>query len=366
VEVAGVMLRLGCTAFGGPAAHVAMLREEVVRRREWLSEQQFLDLLGASGLLPGPTSTQTVLHVGRARAGILGLWVAGICFITPAVLLTAGFAWAYVRFGALPSAQGLLYGVKPAVLAVIFAAIAQLARSAVKTAALGAVTAAVLLGFLVGGSEIALLLGSGAVGMLLARPWRKLPVAAYALVGLPAGLGAAAPTLGNLFLYFLKIGCFLFGGGYVLFAFLRQGLVHDYGWLTDQQLVDAIAVGQFTPGPLFSSAAFVGYLVGGWPGAVVASLGIFLPSFVLVWATHPLVRRMRGAVWSAGFLDGVNAGSIGLMAGVLAQLGRSSLVGWPAWVILGAAGAAVLRWRVNSAWVVLGGALLGLILHRLG
>jgi len=359
------MLRLGCTAFGGPAAHVAMLREEVVRRRSWVSEQEFLDLLGASGLIPGPTSTEMAIHLGMRRAGVPGLWLAGLCFITPAVLITLAFAWAYVAFGALPAAQGALLGVKPAVTAIIAAALLGLGKTALKTAPLVALGAGALALYLVGVNELAVLLGSGVIGILLAV--RRPPVAACLFwAGAPAvaaAPAAASPETSAIFLYFLKIGSVLFGSGYVLLVFVQQGLVHDLGWLTRQQLLDAVAVGQFTPGPLFSTATFIGYVVGGWPGAVAASVGIFLPSFLFVWATHGAIARLRQAPWSAGFLDGLNAGSLALMAGVAYQLARAALTGPAAWAILGAAALLLLRFRVNSAWIVLGAALLGVALH---
>jgi chromate transporter len=363
------MLRLGFTAFGGPAAHVAMMNEEVVRRRRWISEQDLLDLLGASGLIPGPTSTELSIHLGMTRAGVLGLCVAGCCFITPAVLITLGFAWAYVRFGTLPLAQGLLFGMKPAVVAIILAAVLQLGRKSMKTVPLSALGAACLAFYLLGASEIALLLGSGAAGMLLGKGWKpRVPVACLLWLGPPAALAGSAafgpPGAGAIFLYFLKIGSLLFGSGYVLLAFLQKGLVHQLHWLNDRQLMDAVAAGQFTPGPLFSTATFIGYLIGGWRGALAASVGIFLPSFLLVWITHPLVRRLRQSQWSAGFLDGINAGSVGLMGGVLLQLAAAALREGAAVPIFAAAAFLALRTRTNSAWIVLGGALAGFLLRR--
>jgi chromate transporter len=371
-EVAGLMLKLGFTAFGGPAAHVAMMREEVVNRRRWVSEEQFLDLLGAAGLIPGPTSTEMAIHVGMTRAGVGGLWVAGFCFITPAVLITLGFAWAYVAFGGLPPVQEALSGIKPAVVAIIAVALVQLGRAAGKTVPLAMLGLAALALYLRGVSEIALLLGCGVLGVLLRRPWQREPsaLAAFVWLGLPAAASTApaAPTAGAIFLYFLKIGSVLFGSGYVLLAFIQQGLVHDLGWLTQRQLMDAVAVGQFTPGPLFSTATFIGYVVGGWQGAIAASVGIFLPSFVFVWATHPLIRRLREGRWSAGFLDGINIGSVALMTGVLLQLAGSALGvsarsagSATAWAILAVSLALLLRWKLNSAWVVLFGALAGLV-----
>lgn len=367
LEIAGVMLRLGATAFGGPAAHLAMMHDELVRRRRWVTEQEFLDLIGASGLIPGPTSTETAIHLGMTRGGPLGLWLAGICFMAPAVLITGAFGWAYVQYGALPVAEGLLRGIKPAVLAIILAAVLQLARTAGKTTGLRLLGIGACALYLAGTNELLLLMGCG-FGTMLARRLTRSPsgVPCLALIlGMPpAGAVTAVPGLRggvpDVFLYFLKVGASLFGSGYVLLAFLRQGLIHELGWLTERQLLDAVAVGQFTPGPLFSTATFAGYVVGerlgigGWPGAIAASLGIFLPSFLLVWITHPVVGRLRNAAWTAAFLDGINAGSVALMAGVTYQLGVTSLGLRPeAWVLFAAAALAVFRFKVNSAWVVL-------------
>ena len=363
------MLYLGSFAFGGPAAHLAMLRTEVVDRRRWITGERFLDLVGASALLPGPTSTQVCMQVSMERAGAAGLWVGGLCFITPAVLITLCFAWLYVSWGATPTAAGLLYGVKPVVAAIILGAVWQLGRTAAKNVSLGIIgvlCGALYLGF---GHEVLLILGAGLAGMALRL--RKPPKSLSCLVGilLPA-VGAAAtaspgaPDAGQLFLYFLKIGSLLFGGGYVLIAFIRQGLVHQLHWLSDQQLLDAVAAGQFTPGPLFSTAAFVGYVVGGWRGGVAASAGIFLPSFILVGLTHAWVRRLRESVWAGGFLDGATVGSVGLMAGVLVQLMATSLPDVPAWALFLGAAVLVFRTRLNSVWAIAAGALIGLLAHR--
>lgn len=368
------MLRLGVISFGGPAAQLALMHEELIKRRAWVSEQVYLDMLGASGLIPGPTSTETAIHLGMSRGGPWGLWVAGLCFISPAALITGAFAWAYMAYGTLPAAQGLLQGVKPAVVAIILSAVLQLGRTAAKTTRLRVLGLLCLGLYLLGTNELAILLGSGLLMGLLSRA-QPVHLSSMALL-LAGGSGTASapavqPTVPDVFLYFLRVGATLFGSGYVLLAFLRQGLVQKLGWLTEQQLLDAVAVGQFTPGPLFSTATFVGYVVGerfgigGWPCALVASLGIFLPSFIMVWATHSLVRRLRQSPWTAAFLDGINAASIALMTGVLYQLAASSLGMRPdAWLIFGAAAAAIFRFRVNSAWVVLASAILGLLLYR--
>jgi chromate transporter len=382
-ELALLMLRLGCTAFGGPAVHIAMLEEEVVRRRGWMTREQFLDLLGATNLIPGPNSTEMVIHTGMRRGGALGLWLAGICFIAPAALLTLAFAWAYLRFGRLPAGQSLLLGVKPAVLAVILLAVWKLGRTAARTRALALLSLAVFALYQLHLSEIALLLGSGVVGILLAQGdrWRRGAGAAAVLAAVlgvgcwggevvnalphpltPSPLHPLTPSPATIGLYFLKIGSVLFGSGYVLLAFLQHGLVEHYRWLTPQQLVDAVAVGQFTPGPVSSTATFVGYVIGGVPGAAAATIGIFLPAFLLVWATNPLVPRLRRSRWAGGFLDGVNAGSVALMAGVLLQMGIATLQGWPSWLIAALAAVAVFGTRVNSVWVILGGAVMGFVL----
>jgi chromate transporter len=383
--VAVLFLKLGWIAFGGPAAHVALMRQEVVARRRWLTEQQFLDLLGASNLIPGPTSTELAIYLGYARAGRLGLLLAGGLFILPATLLVLGFAWAYVRYGSTPQAASLLYGIKPVIIAVIVQASYGLLRAALKTWRLGVVTALAAVLYLLGLNPLLPLLGLAVAVMLVenrtrlrrppaqaglaaaipAAPLAQEPlaarcVAARRLAG-PAAVSAAAGTfsLATLFLTFLKIGATLYGSGYVLVGFLRHDFVQRLGWLTDRQILDAVAVGQFTPGPVFTTATFVGYLTGRWAGAVVATIGIFLPSFVFVAFVYPFVPRLRGSPWTAAFLDGANAASLGLMLAVAWQLGVTSIVD-PLTAVL-ALGAAVLliRTPVNSAWLVLGGAVAG-------
>jgi chromate transporter len=368
LELAGLFLRLGFTAFGGPAAHIAMLRHEVVVRRKWLSDQEFLDLLGATNLIPGPNSTEMAIHIGARRAGWPGLMVAGACFILPAAFIVLSLAWAYVQFGATPQADAMLYGIKPVIMAIVVQALWGLARSAVKGPLLSAVGLAVLALYLLGVNELALLFGGGFLMLALHLTRHRRLRAPFAAIALPA---AAAPGLvevvtatpvhlTQLFLVFLKIGAMLYGSGYVLLAFLRGDLVERLGWLTDQQLLDAVAVGQFTPGPLFTTATFIGYLVAGLPGAALATLGIFLPSFVFVAATHPLVPRLRSLSWAAGFLDGVNAAAVGLMAAVTLQLGRAAVVDLLTAALALGALALLLRFRLNSAWLVLAGVVIGL------
>jgi chromate transporter len=362
-EIVVLMLRLGFTAFGGPAAHIAMLENEVVQKRQWLTTEQFLDLLGATNLIPGPNSTEMMIHIGMSRAGVLGLWLAGISFIMPAALLTLAFAWAYVAYGSVPQAAGLLAGMKPAVLAVIAAAIWKLGRGAAKNVPLTILGFGVFGLYLWRGDELALLLGSGVVGILLARARPPaVPRVALIWLSLAAPLAVVTATPWRLGLYFLKIGSVLFGSGYVLLAFLQEGLVSHYHWLTQQQLLDAVAVGQFTPGPVFSTAAFIGYVIAGLPGAAAATFGIFFPSFLFVWITHPWVPRLRRSPWAAGFLDGINVGSVALMAAVCLELARGALTSGVTWLIAALALVVVLRTRLNSAWVILGGALIGLVL----
>ncbi|WIG97923.1 chromate efflux transporter [Myxococcus sp. SDU36] len=379
-EVALLFLRLGCTAFGGPAAHIAMMEDEVVRRRRWLTREEFLDLLGAANLIPGPNSTELAIHLGHRRGGWPGLLVAGACFILPAMLITLAAAWAYVRFGSLPSAEGVLYGVKPVIIAVVLQALWGLGRAAVKTRLLAAVGVAAVIASALGVNELLVLLCAGVLmalwrwgtrtagaGQKQQGPGQMMLGMPLALQGLAAGAAGAVPfSLGGLFLFFVKVGAVLFGSGYVLLAFLRADLVERWGWLSEAQLLDAVAVGQVTPGPVFTTATFIGYLLGGSVGAVVATVGIFLPAFFFVAVSGPLVPRLRRS-WVAGaVLDGVNVASLALMAVVTWQLGRSALVdAWTVGLALLSA-ALLLRFRLNSAWLVLGGALTGLLLWTAG
>lgn len=372
-EVARLFLKLGTVAFGGPAAHVAMMEDEVVRRRGWIPREEFLDLLGATHLIPGPNSTELAIHLGYRRAGTPGLVAAGVAFILPAAAITAALAWAYVRLGSLPQLEGVLYGVKPVVIAVVVQALAQLGRTAVKSAPLGVLGLAAAAAVAVGVHELLVLAAAALLSGLAARggrPGRHEGSRACALSAWAPGLGlasiaapaAGAPAgLGPLFLVFAKIGAVLFGSGYVLLAFLRADLVERRGWLTETQLLDAVAVGQVTPGPVFSTATFVGYLLRGLPGAAVATVGIFVPAFLFVALSGPLVPRLRRSPTAGRVLDGVNVASLALMAVVAVQLARSALVDLPA-VALALAGAVLLlRWRVNAAWLVAGGAGAGLV-----
>ena len=370
-HLAALFLKLGVTAFGGPAAHIAMMEEEVVTRRRWLTRERFLDLIGATNLIPGPNSTEMTIHIGFVRAGIAGLIVAGVSFILPAALITLGCAWVYVQFQTVPQAGALLYGIKPAVIAVILSAVWRLGKTAAKGPFLIVVGFLVMLVVLLGINEIIALLGGGIAGVLwqIGKRWRKEKML-LGFAWLPAGsltiATTTAPTssvsLLSLGLFFLKIGCVLFGSGYVLVAFLQGGLVEQHHWLTQQQLLDAIAIGQFTPGPVLTTATFIGYVLAGPAGAVVATLGIFGPSFLFVLATNPLIPRLRRSAVAGAFLDAVNASAIGLMAAVTVELARSTLTDWGAWLIALVSAAVLFRYKINSAWLVLGGAAIGWLL----
>jgi len=387
-ELATLFLKLGLIGFGGPAAHIAMMEDEVVVRRQWLTHTHFLDLVGATNLITGTNSTEMTMHVGYTRGGWPGLFVAGSCFILPAVVITGLFAWGYAQFGTLPQVTPFLVGIKPAVLVVILGALWRLGQKAVKgwrVALIGlAVAAAVWLGL---NEVIALLLGGlgGAAWLRLSASWgasssvkggafwpwllfwrhpqsipSDLPGQVLTFVQI-----ARPPDLFNLGLFFLKIGAILYGSGYVLVAFLEGGLVHDLGWLSQQQLLDAIAIGQFTPGPVLSTATFIGYLILGVPGAIVATLGIFLPSFIFVGLLNPLVPRLRRAPLTAAFLDAVNVSAVALMVTVIISLAQGTLTHWSAWVILLLAGVLHFRWRLSAVWLVLGGAILGWFLQAI-
>ena len=373
-ELAALFLRLGTTAFGGPAAHIAMMRDEVVLRRRWMSDAEFLDLLGATNLIPGPNSTEMAIHVGHRRAGFPGLVVAGACFILPAAAITLVLAWAYVRFGSRPDAAWLLYGVKPVVIAIVAQAVLGLAPVAARTRPLQALGVVLALAAMLGMDEFLLLLLGGAAAVALAASRRGASVAAG--LALPVGSQALAiatvaipasgtATTGALFWTFAKIGSVLFGSGYVLLAFLRAELVERLGWLDAGQLVDAIAIGQLTPGPVFTTATFVGYLLAGNAGALAATCGIFLPAFVFVAASAPLVPRLRRSWIAAAALDGVNVASLALMAVVTLQLVRAAVIDVPSALLAVASLVLLVRWKLNTTWLILGGALAGWTVHAL-
>jgi chromate transporter len=378
-ELARLFLKLGTIAFGGPAAHIAMMEEEIVRRRRWLSRERFLDLLGATNLIPGPNSTEMAIHIGLVRAGWRGLVVAGSCFILPAMLIVWFLASLYVRYGSLPEATFLLYGVKPVIIAIVVQALWGLVKTAIKGTLTALIGAAVVGLFFLGVNEIFLLFAAGFIAMAVENVWRNWKPGSLKIVGLlplwlssvsvDAGAAAAMTStvpvsLFKLTLFFLKIGSVLFGSGYVLLAFLRADLVDRWHWLTDQQLLDAIAIGQFTPGPVFTTATFIGYVIAGSPGAVLATIGIFLPAFVFVLLSSPFIPKLRSSSWASGFLDGVNVASLGLMAAVTWQLGRAAVIDWFAAVLALISAVLVFRFKINSAWLVLAGGISG-IAYRL-
>jgi chromate transporter len=366
LEVAGLFLRLGFTAFGGPAAHIAMYQDEFVRRRKWLSEQHFLDLLGATNLIPGPNSTEMAIHLGYVRAGLPGLVVAGVCFITPAMLMVLSLAWFYVRYGSLPQMESLLYGIKPVMIAIIFQALFRLGKMAIKGWMQAILGVGALVLYFTGLQPLIILFG-GALFFFIIRIVQSRNTSLKALIALPLTLSSAAllstipysPTV--LFLTFLKIGSVLYGSGYVLLAFLQSDFVVRLGWLTQAQLLDAVSIGQITPGPVFTTATFIGYLVGGLSGGLLATLGIFLPSFVFVALSNPIIPRLRQSRVLGILLDGVNVAALGLMTAVTILLGFSAFTD-PLAILIGVTAAVLLlRYQVNTTWLILGGGLIGLL-----
>ncbi|HEY3824396.1 MAG TPA: chromate efflux transporter [Bryobacteraceae bacterium] len=382
-ELIGLFLRLGFTAFGGPAAHIALMKDEVVKRRGWMTEAEFLDLLGATYLIPGPNSTQMAIHIGYRRQGWPGLLAAGICFIAPAAAIVLLCAWTYKKYGALPQAQAILYGVKPVIIALVVNAIWGLARTAVKNRFYALLGLVALAAALAGTDVLLLLFAAGALAATVQWVSRPKPrsgrgllgvyAIAAAMIALPDMLTRLSRSWGNvatvqpqaLFAFFFKVGATLYGGGYVLIAFVRDGLVHQWHWLTEGQLLDAIAVGQMTPGPLFTTATFVGYLVDGVPGALTATVAIFLPSFLLIAVSGPLVPLLRRSELAGAFLDGVNVSALALMAAVVAQLGRTALVDGYTIAIAFISAVVLLRYRINTMWLIGAGALCGTIIQRL-
>ncbi len=389
-EVAVLFLRLGFTAFGGPVAHIAMMRQEIVLRRKWISDERFVDLMSVVNLIPGPNSTELAIYLGYARAGWPGLLVGGVCFIGPAMLIVLAFAWLYVHYGSLPQAVWLFYGIKPVVIAIIVQALWGLCRTVLRRVIPIVLALFVLVLYLLGVNELVLLL-SGGIIFSIVRWIERCRKAEVVSVVLPfsfgnifgnvtnnvtnnirkiwplatSGAGLAVVTIPisllTLFLTFLKIGATLYGSGYVLLAFLRNDFVQNLGWLTDRQLLDAVSIGQFTPGPVFTTATFIGYLVAGWQGALLATLGIFLPSFVFVAIIHPLAATLRSSPWTSSILDGVNIAAVALMAGVLLQLGRSAFIDILTWAIALVALVILLRFKINSFWLILAGGIIGML-----
>ena len=377
-ELAALFLRLGTIAMGGPAAHIAMMEDEVVRRRRWMTHERFLDMLGICNLIPGPNSTEMAIHIGQLRAGFAGLVVAGACFIFPAAAIVLIIAWAYVRFGTMPQAVGLLYGVKPVIIAVVLQALWGLGRTAIKSRLLAAIAIIGLAASMLDVNDMIVLLGGGIV-MLAIRAFEDPSSARATIAAIPtvatrasgvkgaalAATVAAVPfSLVTLFLFFLKVGAVLFGSGYVLLAFIRTDLVDRLRWLTEAQLLDAVAVGQVTPGPVFTTATFIGYLLGGFRGAVIATLGIFIPSFFFVSISGPLIPHLRRSALAGAFLDGVNVGAWALMAAVTLFLARAAIVDVTTMILAASSAFILIRYRVNSAWLVLGGGLVGLAMTR--
>ncbi len=366
VELVRLFTKLGFIAFGGPAAHIAMMRDEVVSRRRWMGEQEFLDLVGATNIIPGPNSTELAIHIGRLRAGWRGLLVAGACFILPAALIVLFLAMIYVRYGSTPAAEKILYGIFPVIIAVVFQALYGLLKTAIKGPLTAAVGAAALALYFLGVGEIPLLFAGALAVLVLQRGWRfSTPDRTSALFPFGPAMGlltapAGSIGLGKLFLSFLKIGAVLFGSGYVLLAFLRSEFIGP-GLLTEKQLLDAVAIGQFTPGPVFTTATFIGYLLGGVPGAALGTVGIFLPAFVFVAITGPIIPRLRNSLVTASLLDGLNVVSLALMGGVTWQLGRRAIVDPFTFLLALAAFVLIFRYKVNAAWLVIGGAILGLL-----
>lgn len=370
-EIGLLFFKLGCIAFGGPAAHIGMMDDEVVTRRGWLTRDHFLDLVGATNLIPGPNSTEMTMHVGYERGGWRGLFLAGAAFIFPAATITVILAWLYVAYGSLPQVQPLLWGIKPAVLIIILTAVWKLGKKAVKNWQLVLLGLVVFTAVILGLDEVLALLIGGLLGMLmwgLWRKWRGLPLLLWwpGAIHLQNSLQKeTAVSLWALAFFFLKVGATLYGSGYVLIAYLQGGLVEQLGWLSQTHLLDAIAIGQFTPGPVLTTATFIGYLVAGLPGAIIATGAIFLPSFLFVLILNPLIPKMRQSKWLSAFLDAVNVASVGLMTAVLLLLARDTLVDWQSVVILLVTAVAVFRFKLSSVWVVLLGAFLGFTLQWL-
>jgi len=387
-ELAKLFFKLGIITFGGPAAHIAMMEEEVVNRRQWLTRERFLDLVGAINLIPGPNSTELGIIIGYIRAGIPGLIVSGLSFILPAVIITGTLAWAYVKFGLIPEVSFLFFGIKPVVISVILIAVIRLGKTGARNLQLLLIGIAVAIASLLGVSAIVVLFAGGIIGMILhikktsgnikisywiitalCQFWEMLKVgkAKAAMTISAAGTATAigSVSLWKLSVFFLKIGAVLYGSGYVLVAFIEDGLVKDTGWLTNQQLLDAVAIGQFTPGPVLSTATFVGYLIAGAPGAALSTIAIFLPSFVYMLILYPIFPKLRASAKMSAFLDALNISAVGLMAAVTVRLASTTLIDPKAVLIAVAAIIGGMRFRLNAAWLVLGGALVGWILKGL-
>ena len=372
-ELAKLFLRLGITAFGGPAAHIAMMRHEVVERRHWLTDKEFLDLLAATNLIPGPNSTEMAIHLGYKHGGKAGLIIAGACFIFPASLIVAAIAWAYVRYGDTPQIDWLMYGIGPVVIAIIVQALVKLGRTAISQVSHALLGTAVLILAFNGTNELLLLMIGALTGLAMAtRRWTGMAAILTLLTSVVHSVHLSAQavtadavpfTLTRLTLFFAKVGSILFGSGYVLLAFLRADLTERWEWLTDQQLIDAVTIGQITPGPVFTTATFIGYLLGGWSGAILATIAIFLPGFIFVAISQPLIPKLRNSRPLSGILDGIVIASFGLMSAVTWQLAQTSLVDIQTTVIGLVTLAILIVWKPNSTWLILAGAALGWLLR---
>ena len=372
-DLAKLFLRLGLTAFGGPAAHIAMMRHEVVERRQWLTDKDFLDLLAATNLIPGPNSTEMAIHLGYKHGGKAGLIVAGTCFILPASLIVAAIAWAYVQYGDTPQLDWLMYGIGPVVIAIIAQALVKLGRSAITQIPHALLGTAVLVLALSGTNELLLLMIGAVIGLLMTTGrWVGMTAILTSLATATQAIYLSAQTvtaeavpftLTRLTLFFAKVGSILFGSGYVLVAFLRADLTERWGWLTDQQLIDAVTIGQITPGPVFTTATFIGYLLGGWSGAVLATLAIFIPGFIFVAISQPLIPKLRNSRPLSGVLDGIVVASFGLMAAVTWQLAQTLFIDIHTGIIGLATLVILMTWKPNSTWLILAGAAVGWLLQ---
>jgi len=379
-DIGTIFLRIGATAFGGPAAHTAIMRHELVERRQWIDEEHFLDLLGATNLIPGPNSSEMSMHIGFLRGGVRGLLVGGIAFLLPGMLITLFLAWIYTTYGTTPAAEWLLYGIQPVIIPLILLALWKLGRKAVKDrlTALGGMAAIAL--FIAGANFVLLLVGVG-IAVMIARgvPYLRQRIGQAAIAPLPllgwltssstatsAAVTASGFSLLKMAWAFFKVGALMYGSGYVLFAFLQAEVVERLGWLTEQQLIDAIAFGQMTPGPLSTSTTFIGYLLGGVPGALIGTAAFYTPAFVIVGLSHPLIPRIRHSTWASGLLDGVNVAALGLMAAVTWRLARAAFVDGYTLIVAAIAGVMLLRREVNSVWLIAFGAGAGLLRALLG
>ena len=367
-EVATVFFKLGCFAFGGPAAHIAMMEDEIVTKRQWMTRDYFLDLIGTTNLIPGPNSTEMTMHCGYERAGKMGLFVAGLSFIIPATIITAILAYLYISYGKLPGVEPFIFGIKPAVLAIIASAVIKLGKKAVKSTELAVLGILVLVASVLGVNEIMALLTAGILGMFYFSIKDKTPknINSLSPLFLFSALGTSVLKISslNVFWVFLKVGAILYGSGYVLFAYLDAELV-TRGWLTRTELIDAIAVGQFTPGPILSTSTFIGYQLSGFYGALAATAGIFLPSFLFVLILNPFIPKMQSSKILRHFLNAVNVAAVAIMLAVLILMCKDILIDWRAIIIAVIASILTFKIKISPIWIILIGAILGYLLVTL-